>query len=70
MLFMDSDPLVCSLLKATWAGAQVVRGAEPTCLEALLPGLVILFLTGFRSTTMSVGGAIAQLVSLLIGFAT
>jgi hypothetical protein len=32
--------------------------------------LVILFLTGFRSTTMSVGGAIAHLVSLLIGFAT
>jgi len=67
---MDSDPLVCSLLKATWAGAQVVRGAEPTCLEALLPGLVILFLTGFRSTTMSVDGAIVQLASLLIGFAT
>ena len=32
----------------------------------LLPGLVILFLMGFRSATMSVGGAIVQLGSSLM----
>ncbi len=35
---------------------------------ALLPGLVILFLMGFRSTTMSVGGTIVQLSSPLMVF--
>jgi hypothetical protein len=35
---------------------------------ALLPGLVILFLRVFRSTTMSVGGAIVQLSGSLMIF--
>jgi hypothetical protein len=35
---------------------------------ALLPGLVILFLMGFRGTTMSVGGAIVQLGGALMIF--
>ena len=33
---------------------------------ALLPGLMILFLVGFRSTAMRVGGAIVQLGSALM----
>jgi hypothetical protein len=33
---------------------------------ALLPSLVILFLMGFRSTTMGVGGAVVQLSSSLM----
>ena len=32
----------------------------------LLPGLVVLFLVGFRSATMSVGGTIVQLSSSLM----
>ena len=35
---------------------------------ALLPGLVILFLMGFRGATMSVGGAIVQLGGPLMIF--
>ena len=35
---------------------------------ALLPGLMILFLVGFRSTAMRVGGAIVQLGSSLMVF--
>ena len=35
---------------------------------ALLPGLMILFLMGFRSTAMSMGGTIVQLGSLLMIF--
>ena len=35
---------------------------------ALLPGLMILFLVGFRSTAMRVGGAIVQLGSPLMVF--
>jgi hypothetical protein len=35
---------------------------------ALMPGLVILFLMGFRGATMSVGGAIVQLGSPLMVF--
>jgi len=43
-------------------------GVLKTLPGALLPGLVILLLMGFRSTTMSVGGTIVQLSSSLMIF--
>jgi hypothetical protein len=43
-------------------------GVFKSLLGAFLPGLMILFLMGFRSAAMSMGGTVVQLGSLLMIF--